>query len=84
MTLSSEVSSLAHSLSLDVQELTECCEYMSQHGHCVVDAAKNWNIETEVYRSQRGHLTTQNQITDAEVRQANNVKQATPNNRNEI
>lgn len=58
-----------------MQEPTECCEYMSQHGYCVVDTTTNWNIESDVYRSQWGHLPVQNQITDAEVRPADNAIQ---------
>lgn len=77
MTLQSEGSSLAHSLSLGVQEPTECCEYISQHGHCVVDTTTLWNIETDVYRSQWGQLPVQKQIIDAEIRPAENVKQTT-------
>lgn len=44
----SEVSSLTHSLSLDAQEPTECCVYMSQHGHCLVDTTSDWSVQTDV------------------------------------
>lgn len=63
----SEVSSLTHSLSLDAQDPTECCVYVTQHGCCLVDTTSDWSVQTDgVYSSQRDGLPLQHQIVDVQ------------------
>lgn len=65
----SEVSSLTRSLSLDAQDPTECCVYVTQHGHCLVDTTSDWSFQNDVCTVHSGdHLPVQHQIMDGQPR----------------